>query len=359
MLCDSGVIAGATVPHAPQFMSRPSTEDLEQVERVRRAMAEVGEGLRALKPDLTIVITNDHGDEFAVGCVPPFLVHCGARGQGMHKHRGWWKLAGEQGYAMTRALHEEGFDAAFSLDVPVQTAFTIPYDFMGYGREDGFLPIFVNAYVPPQPSGDRCFAFGAALHRAAARLGLRSVVIASGGFSHYPGTPQYPHPDVETDRGLFARIKAGNLRSLLTLDDAALDRSGNVEARSIIMLAGAIGDRVPDISAWEPSWHHTYAVFGWTQQAPRDEAGLHYPATPPERAQLARALFMMRTDPQSARAYLADAAAYAAGHALEPEEATALIAFDEPALRERFRIHPLLIAGAERRLAMLRNPSGA
>jgi 2,3-dihydroxyphenylpropionate 1,2-dioxygenase len=353
----AGIIAGAAVPHAPQFMSRPPTEDLDQVERVRVALAEVGDRLRALKPDLTVVITNDHGDEFVVGCVPPFLVHCGARAQGMHKHRGWWKLAGEEGYAVTRALHEEGFDAAFSLDVPVQTAFTIPYEFMGYGREDAFLPIFVNSYVPPQPSGDRCLAFGAALHRATERMGLRTVVIASGGFSHYPGTPQYPHPDVETDRGLFERIKAGNLRSLLTLDDAALDRSGNVEARSIVMLAGALGDRVPDITAWEPSWHHTYAVFGWTIEEPRNAKDLHYPEMPPERAQLARAIFMMRTHPGSARAYLADAAAYASGHALAPEEAEALIAFDEAALRDRFRIHPLLIAGAERRLAMLRNPA--
>lgn len=355
----SGVIAGAAVPHAPQFMSRPATEDLDQVERVRVAQREVGERLRALKPDLTIVITNDHGDEFAVGCIPPFVIHCGARAKGQHKHAGWWTLAGEQGYRMTRALLEEGFDPAFSLDVPVQTAFTIPYDFMGYGPQDPFLPIFVNSYVPPQPSVERCFAFGQALHRASVRLGLRTVIIASGGFSHYPGTPQYPHPDVETDRALFDRIAAGNLRSLMTLDDVALDRTGNVEARSILMLAGAIGDRLPDLSAWEPSWHHTYAVFGWTKEPDGSEPGLHYPATPPQRAQLARALFSLRTDNDACRAYLADPAAYAARHELAADEAEALIALDEPALREKFAIHPLLIAGAQRRLEMLRNRPAA
>ena len=359
MLREAGIIAGAAVPHAPQFMSRPSTEDLDQVERVRASLEGIGEKLRALKPDLTIVITNDHGDEFVVGCVPPFLVHCGARAQGMHKHRGWWKVDGERGYALTKALHQEGFDAAHSLDVPVQTAFTIPYEFMGYGREDAFLPIFVNSYVPPQPSGDRCYAFGAALHRATQRLGLRTVLIASGGFSHYPGTPQYPHPDVETDRGLYDRIKTGNLRSLLALDDATLDASGNVEARSILMLAGAIGDRLPDACAWEPSWHHTYAVFGWTTGEPPPAPHLHYPEMPPARAQLARAIFNMRTDAASARAYLNDAAAYVASHELAEDEAAALIALDEPALRERFLIHPLLIAGAQRRLAMLRSPAHA
>ena len=57
--------------------------------------------------------------------------------------------------------------------------------------------MFVNAYVPPQPSPERCFAFGRALALAIERDGRRAVVLASGGLSHYPGTPQYPHPDID------------------------------------------------------------------------------------------------------------------------------------------------------------------
>lgn len=349
----TGIIAGAAVPHAPQFMSLPPTEDHAQVERVRLALREVGERLRALQPDLTIVCTNDHGDEFVVGCVPSFLIHCGDRAQGVHKHKGWWKLDGEKGYALLEAVLEEGFDPAFSLDVPVQTAFTIPYDFMGYGRDDPFLPVFVNAYVPPQPSAARCFAFGAALHRAAQRLGLRVAFIASGGFSHYPGTPQYPHPDVATDRGLYERIAAGNLRSLLTLDEAALDRTGNVEARSILILAGAIGDRLPDVTAWEPSWHHTYAVFGWTEENPPAAPPPHYPRMPSHRAQLARAVFTLRTDAAACRAFLADRAGWAAAQDLAEDERAALVAFEEATLRDGFHIHALLVSGALRRMAML------
>src|SRR5207248_95576 len=82
----------------------------------------------------------------------------------------------------------------------------------------------VNAYVPPQPTPERCFAFGQALAHAIEREGRRAVVLASGGLSHYPGTPQYPHPDIATDRVIFERLAAGNLRYLLSLDAAALDR---------------------------------------------------------------------------------------------------------------------------------------
>src|SRR5260370_19301829 len=95
------------------------------------------------------------------------------------------------------------------------------------------LPLFVHAYVPPQPSPERCFAFGRALAQSLERIGRRAVVLASGGLSHYPGTPQYPHPDIATDRVIFERLQAGNLRYLLNLDAAPLDQPGNVGCRPL------------------------------------------------------------------------------------------------------------------------------
>src|SRR5207237_6587025 len=124
-------------------------------------------------------------------------------------------------------------------------------------------------------------------------------VLASGGLSHYPGTPQYPHPDLATDRVIFEHLAAGNLRYLMSLDAAALDRSGNVECRSLQMLAGAIGDRPPQTALFEPSWHHIYAVVGWTELAPVEAPALHYPATAPERSTLAAAIFTLVDDAEA------------------------------------------------------------
>jgi 2,3-dihydroxyphenylpropionate 1,2-dioxygenase len=350
-----GIIAGAAVPHAPQFHSMPTTEDREQVGRVRAAMQKVGDDIRALKTDLLIVMTNDHGDEYVVGCVPPFVVHCGNRAQGSHKHRGWWNLRGDMGYEIVRGLMREGFDPAFTLDAPLTTPFTIPLEFMGYPREFPFLPIFINSYVPPQPSVERCYRFGEALNDVVGRLGLRAVFIASGGLSHFPGTPQYPNPDVKTDQVIYERLAAGNLRHLLSYSDEALDRTGNVESRSIAVLAGALGERKPNITAWEPSWHHTYAVFGWTSDAALEPGKPHYPAIPPEHAQLARALFELRTSDEACRRYLSDRAAFAQAHHLTPDETEAIVAMDESRLRERFSQHPLLASGAARRLSLVTN----
>jgi 2,3-dihydroxyphenylpropionate 1,2-dioxygenase len=52
------------LPHAPQFFTMPKTEDRETVDRVKAAAAEIGARLKAMAPDLWIVISNDHVEQF-------------------------------------------------------------------------------------------------------------------------------------------------------------------------------------------------------------------------------------------------------------------------------------------------------
>lgn len=346
-----GIAGAAIVPHAPQFLTLPPTEDKAQVARVNAAMRELGDKFRALDPDLVIVLSNAHCDDFVVRCVPAFAVHCGLSAAGAGKHEGSWPIDGEAGYALIYELLDLGFDPAFTLDAGLGTAFTIPLEFCGYPRAMPFLPLFVNAYVPPQPTPERCFAFGRAVALALERMGRRAVVLASGGLSHYPGTPQYPHPDVETDRIIFERLKSGNLRYLMSFDGPALDRTGNVECRSLQILAGMIGDRAPQMTLFEPSWHHIYAVVGWTDLSPPPAERPHYPATTPERSALAGAIFALVDNEEARAAFRADPAHYADRFALARDERAALVALDRIALRDRFGINPMLLFQLEQRVS--------
>jgi 2,3-dihydroxyphenylpropionate 1,2-dioxygenase len=345
-----GVVGAAIVPHAPQFLTLPDTEDRAQVARVNAAMRQIGDAFRARDPDLLIVISNAHCDDFVTSCVPAFALHCGVRAEGSGGHSGAWPVDGAAGYALVRELLDLGFDPAFTLDAGLGTAFTIPLEFCGYPREMPFLPVFVNAYVPPQPSPERCFAFGRAFALAIERIGRRAVVLASGGLSHYPGTPRYPHPDLATDEVIFARLKAGNLRYLLSLDAAALDKSGNVECRALQILAGMIGDRPPQSALFEPSWHHIYAVLGWTDLAPLPEERPHYPATEPERAPLAGAIFRLVGDPAARAAFRDDPGGYTARLGLPDDQCAALASLDRETLRDRFAINPMLLYQLENRV---------
>jgi 2,3-dihydroxyphenylpropionate 1,2-dioxygenase len=346
----SGIVGAAIVPHAPQLLSLPDTEDRGQVARVRSAMQTIGEGLRALAPDLVIIISNAHGEDFVVKCVPPFMIHCGARAEGVNLHRGWWPIDGEAGYDLVNHLLDDGFDPAFTLDAKLGTAFTIPLDFCGFSRETPSLPIFCNAYVPPQPRPERCFAFGRALSRSLEAMGRRAVVIVSGGLSHYPGTPHYSNPDVATDRVTFERISAGNLNYLMSFDEAQLDKTGNVECRTLQILAGAIGDRKPDYSCLEPSWHHVYAIHGWTKPLTKKTVAPIYSSIPTNRSELARALYAIVETEEARNAFAANPMVYASRFDLKEDESAALVSLDADLLREKFSVNAMLTYQAKLRL---------
>ena len=95
-----------------------------------------------------------------------------------------WRVPGETGFAIVQELYRQGFDPAFTSTAKIDYAIGIPLTHLGV--EDPVLPISVNAYLPPQPTIERCYAFGEALARVVTSLGLRTVVLASGGMSHYP-----------------------------------------------------------------------------------------------------------------------------------------------------------------------------
>src|SRR6266851_1369695 len=160
----STVIGGAMLPHAPQFFTMPDTEDKKNVEHVREVAADVGKKLRALQPDLWIIFSNDHAEQFFHTTAPPFTVHVGGEATGDFAGRKFhWKIPSEIDYAIG-----------------------IPLTHLGH--TDPVLPIYVNAYLPPQPTMERCYAFGQAVARTVTALGLKTVVLASGGMSHFPGT---------------------------------------------------------------------------------------------------------------------------------------------------------------------------
>jgi 2,3-dihydroxyphenylpropionate 1,2-dioxygenase len=335
-----GVVGGALVPHAPQFFSLPDTEDKAIVDRVRVALGEVGARLAALEPDLWIVIANDHANQFLLHCTPPFCFHLGAEVAGSFVGRDF-RFRIDSAAAMKLMLHmqQEGFDPAFTNNADIDYAFGIPLTFLGVAAP--IVPLYVNSYVPPQPSMLRCFTFGTALARGVAAAGLRAVVIASGGMSHFPGTERYSRPEVEFDRRLFDIMKSGNLRHLLALEERLLDDMGNVELRSWAIAAGMLGERKPDIAAFEPSWHHTYATLAWDAAPVRRDDPLHYPPIYPERVRLTQLLYRLANDPAERTRYLGDPRAYAAAADLARDEEIALAALDQGRILA-LGIHPLV-----------------
>jgi 2,3-dihydroxyphenylpropionate 1,2-dioxygenase len=335
-----GVLGGALVPHAPQFFSLPETEDKATVERVRLAMGKVGQALAALEPELWVVIANDHANQFLLHCTPPFCFHLGAEVGGSFVGQEFrFPIASEAAMRLMLHMQKEGFDPAFTNNAGIDYAFGIPLTFLAVAAP--IVPLYVNSYVPPQPAMLRCFAFGEALARGIEACGVRAVVVASGGMSHFPGTARYSEPEVGFDRALFEILKTGNLRHLLSLEERRLDDLGNVELRSWAIAAGMLGERKPDLSAFEPSWHHTYAMLAWHEAPQARTDPLHYPPIHPERVRLTATLYRLANDAAERQRYVRDPRAYAAAAGLALDEERALAALDQGQMLA-VGIHPLV-----------------
>ncbi len=334
------VVGGAFLPHAPQFFTMPETEDVATVERVRAVAGRIGEALKALEPDVWIIVANDHVNQFFLHCTPAFTLHMGGAVRGSFAGRDFsHTVASDPALALIRHLQSEGFDPAFTSSAEIDYAFGIPLAHLGVDAP--IVPIYVNAYVPPQPTMERCYAFGRALARGLAAIDIRAAIVASGGMSHFPGTERYSDPDLAFDEALLKPLRLGRLRTLLSLDETRLDDAGNVELRCWAVGAGALGERVPDIVQLDPSWHHIYGSLGWLTPQGATAHAPHYPAVRADRVDLTRTLHLLSNDPAERRKFVADPDGYAAAAGLAADETAALARLDMEWMRA-LGVHPMV-----------------
>ncbi len=335
----STVIGGAMLPHAPQFFTMPPSEDKKNVEHVREVAADIGRRLRDLKPDLWIIFSNDHVEQFFHQSCPPFTLHVGGGATGEFAGRKFnWKVPSEISFEIVRQLYRQGFDPAFSSTAKIDYAIGIPLSHLGH--TDPVLPIYVNAYLPPQPTMERCYQFGQAIARVVTTMGLKTVVLSSGGMSHFPGTDRYSNPELNWDNKLLAKLAQGNLKSLIGYDEAELDETGNIELRCWACAAGALGERKPDVVSMDPSWHHNYASLGWIGAAEAKHTA-HYPSIKPELVELTAALHALAHEEASRVEFVRNRAGWADRFSLPPEQRAALIDMDQQAF-VRLGAHPLV-----------------
>jgi 2,3-dihydroxyphenylpropionate 1,2-dioxygenase len=258
------VVAAVACPHTPQLLIRPETEDRNLVLRVHAAYEEVKRRLAAARAEAIAVIGGDHIEGFFLDAVPALAVYVGATATGRFGPYAYTLPVHETlARAIVEAGIERGFDLAWSQDLGLDYAFYVPLHFTMPEPPVPIVPIYVNVYLPPQPTPARCYAFGRALREILDARPERVALMASGGMSHYPGTDRYASPAFDWDRRLLATLAAGGGAETARLTGAELDEAGNVELRTWITLLGAVGEARAEVLCYEPSWHHGNAVVVW------------------------------------------------------------------------------------------------
>jgi 2,3-dihydroxyphenylpropionate 1,2-dioxygenase len=200
---------------------------------------------------------------------------------------------------------------------------------------------------------ERCYQFGQAVARTVTSLGLKTVILSSGGMSHFPGTDRYSNPELAWDKRVLEKLAAGNLKSLIGYDETELDDTGNIELRCWACAAGALGERKPDVVSMDPSWHHNYASLAWIGSEAEKHREAHYPAIKPELVELTTALHELAHEEDRRVQYVADAGAFADRFNLSPEQREALIKLDLPSI-VKMGAHPLVPFLANMQIQRLR-----
>jgi protocatechuate 4,5-dioxygenase beta chain len=150
--------------------------------------------LAAVKPDIAVMIYNDHGLNFFLDKMPTFAV--GAAPEYQNADEGWgiptlppYKGDQDLSWHLIESLVGEEFDIVTCQEMVVDHAFTLPLELLWPGQHPcpvRTVPVCINTVQHPLPSPARCFKLGQAIGRAVESWDsdAKVVVIGTGGLSH-------------------------------------------------------------------------------------------------------------------------------------------------------------------------------
>jgi hypothetical protein len=219
--------------------------------RVAAAFARLRAELAAARPDVVVVFGDDQLECFDFRNYPAFAVYAGDKFHGALARGGTATVSGHPALAaaLLTGLMRRGFDPAFSLDMPKPerglghaflrpaeslTDFTVP-----------IVPVFLNCYYAPQPTGLRCYQLGVAVGEAIAEhpAPLRVAIVGSGGLWHTPRA-QDAYLDEAFDRAIVTAMVAGDARGMARYFDDYVVPAGDASQAIASPGPGATG--LPD-----------------------------------------------------------------------------------------------------------------
>lgn len=247
---------------APQgSVSKPT---LEQQQKLRRdaegAFATLRADLEQAKADVLIVVANDQFVNFFTNNIPTFFVTVAdeVRGQ-FTRHRFQYQNHKELGRAILKAGLEQGIDFSFGEYAELQHTQTVPLYFLLREPKMPILPVYVNTWVDPIPTPHRCYRLGELIRGVLDSWRERVAILATGGLSHFPGSPRIGEIDTRFDHELLEIMRAGKGRTLADYTLAQLLEAGDSEFLNWMVVLGAVGDTKAASTAYMPD----LVATGW------------------------------------------------------------------------------------------------
>lgn len=265
------VIGAITTSHTPTigFAHDASRQRDPAWQPIFEAFAPVQDWLAQKRPDVLLIVYNDHVTSFFFDHYSPFALGIGPSWRPADEGGGARRLPpieGDVAFAahIGRCMVAEEFDLSFFQDKPLDHGVLSPLSVMwphAHGWPGAIVPLQVGVLQSPSPSPRRCYRFGQALRRAVDSYpgDLRVALVGTGGLSHQVHGERAGFNNEEWDHEFLDRFEK-DPSSLLDLTLADFARKGGYESAEVVMwllVRGALANTLRCV-------HHAYCLPSMT-----------------------------------------------------------------------------------------------
>jgi protocatechuate 4,5-dioxygenase beta chain len=211
------------------------------------------------KPDVVILVYNDHATAFDMNLIPTFAIGCGERYQPADEGWGRRQVPEVEGHPdmawhIAQSLILDEFDMTIINKMDVDHGLTVPLSMM-FGKPDTWpvrvIPLAVNVVTYPPPSGNRCWALGEAIRRAVESFpeDLNVQIWGTGGMSHQLQGPRAGLINREWDNRFLDRLSGSTdeLRHVPHIEYLRETGSEGIEMVMWLIMRGALGRSAREI----------------------------------------------------------------------------------------------------------------
>ena len=213
--------------------------------------------IAAEKPDVVILVYNDHASAFDMKIIPTFAIGCADRYGICDEGWGPRPVPDVEGHAdlawhIAQSLILDEFDMTIINEMNVDHGLTVPLSLM-FGQPTRWpvkvIPLAVNVVTYPPPSGNRCWLLGEAIARAVESYpeDLNVQVWGTGGMSHQLQGPRAGLINAEWDNrflDLMSMDDGEKLRAIPHIEYLREAGSEGIEMVMWLIMRGALGAHV-------------------------------------------------------------------------------------------------------------------
>jgi aromatic ring-opening dioxygenase catalytic subunit (LigB family) len=259
-----------TASHTPVMLNFPERIPAELRREIFGAYEAMGRDFEAGKPDVLVVLSNDHLHNFFLNNFPALCIGVAEQYDSPIEH--WLRakrrtFRGDQslGSCLLRTALDEGFDPSFSMEMVLDHGSLTPLELAGLDPDLPIVPILFNCVQPPMPTMRRCHQFGQFLGQALRNYdGVERVaILATGGISHDIATPRMGMVNREFDETLLGLMEAGDPDAVVKYATDHVHTAGNgAEEIRMWMAAMGVADGLPFRRAYYRAVNDWYTGIG-------------------------------------------------------------------------------------------------